>query len=183
MRVDRRSETKQWLCSLAAATLSCAAQGQVLAPDAISLALGTTQTHTPTVAARLIWNTDWERRLDTARFNLQLELGLASLRTARDREGTVSQLSLVPVVRIRPSDRSFFLEAGIGLSLFDRQYVRGASHMASRWNFEDVLGAGVSFGPTQSHEIGLRLTHVSNGGLRKPNPGLNGVQVRYATSF
>jgi lipid A 3-O-deacylase len=182
--MEGRLRPKGWRCCVTLACLAATAPSYAFGPDAFSLTLGTTHAHTPTVAAGLIWNTDWERRQGTARFNLQLELGLASIRASTDdREGTVSQLSIVPVVRIRPAERSFFLEAGIGLSLFDRQYVRGASHMASRWNFEDVLGAGVSFGPTQSHEIGLRLTHVSNGGLRKPNPGLNGVQVRYATSF
>ena len=188
METETRLRTDAWRCCLALACLSGAANGHASGPDGISLAVGSTQTHTLTVGASLIWKTGWERRLDNARLQLQVELGLTSLRAStHDPAHTVSLLSMLPVVRFRPGlaqpDRSFFLEAGVGLSVFDRPFVRGDRYIPSRWNFAEVLGAGMSFGRGQSHEIGLRLTHVSNGGLRKPNPGLNGAQVRYAASF
>ena len=51
------------------------------------------------------------------------------------------------------------------------------------FNFVDVIGVGRSFGPSRTQELGLRLQHVSNAGIRVPNPGQNFVQLRYAASF
>jgi hypothetical protein len=31
--------------------------------------------------------------------------------------------------------------------------------------------------------VGLRLSHVSNAGIKEPNPGENFLQLRYARSF
>lgn len=46
-----------------------------------------------------------------------------------------------------------------------------------------VLGLGVSLGAQRRHELLLRLQHVSNAGLKQPNPGLNFLQLRYALHF
>jgi lipid A 3-O-deacylase len=34
------------------------------------------------------------------------------------------------------------------------------------------------FGPRDRYDVGLRLQHLSNGGIRKPNPGIDFVQLR-----
>ena len=46
------------------------------------------------------------------------------------------------------------------------------------------INQSFSFSGTQGHhEINLRLVHVSNGGIRKPNPGQDFGQLRYVYWF
>jgi lipid A 3-O-deacylase len=41
----------------------------------------------------------------------------------------------------------------------------------------------VELGQQRQHELQLRLEHVSNAGIKEPNPGANFVQLRYALHF
>ena len=54
---------------------------------------------------------------------------------------------------------------------------------STRFNFASHLGVGVRLGAQQQHEWLLRVQHVSNAGLKKPNPGENFLQLRYALHF
>lgn len=95
------------------------------------------------------------------------------------------QLGLVPLLRYRFAEgRSpWFAEAGIGLSVINKDFVSRDKVFGSRWNFSDNLALGRSFGEQGRQEISLRLQHTSNAGLKKPNPGLNLVLLRYSTAF
>jgi lipid A 3-O-deacylase len=55
--------------------------------------------------------------------------------------------------------------------------------VSTAFNFVDVIGVGYSFGASREHELGLRVVHVSNADIRKPNPGMDSVQLRYARVF
>lgn len=55
--------------------------------------------------------------------------------------------------------------------------------LAYKARHDDSLGLGVSLGAQRQHELLLRLQHVSNAGLKQPNPGLNFLQLRYALHF
>ena len=48
---------------------------------------------------------------------------------------------------------------------------------STRFQFGDHLGVGVRRG---QYDIGLRLQHLSNAGLRNPNPGVNFLQLHLA---
>ena len=96
-----------------------------------------------------------------------------------------TQLALVPVFRFRfEQGRSpWFAEAGVGLSAMDQHFVTPDKQFTTSFNFVDVVGVGRSFGVARGQELGLRLQHVSNAGIRVPNPGQNFVQLRYAAAF
>jgi lipid A 3-O-deacylase len=95
------------------------------------------------------------------------------------------QLGLVPLLRYRFAEgRSpWFVEGGIGLSVTDKRFVSRDKEFGTSWNFSDNLAVGRSFGEQGRQEVSLRLQHTSNGGLKKPNPGLNLVLLRYASAF
>jgi lipid A 3-O-deacylase len=116
-----------------------------------------------------------------------LELSASGWRAPRPDGGhrTLTQVSVVPMARGRFDDgRSpWFVEAGIGLALLDRELRTPRRRFSTRLNFSDNLGFGRSFGARGEQEISLRLQHVSNAGLRKPNPGLDLLLLRYAHSF
>jgi lipid A 3-O-deacylase len=96
-----------------------------------------------------------------------------------------TQVGLIPVFRFRlDQGRSpWFGEAGVGVSLTDQLFVSEVKQFTTTFNFVDVVGVGRSFGADRRQEIGLRLQHVSNAGIRVPNPGQNFVQLRYAARF
>lgn len=95
------------------------------------------------------------------------------------------QLGLVPLLRYRFAEgrSAWFLEGGIGLSVTDKRFVTRDKVFGSTWNFSDNLAVGRSFGEQGRQEVSLRLQHTSNAGLKKPNPGLNLVMLRYASAF
>jgi lipid A 3-O-deacylase len=96
-----------------------------------------------------------------------------------------TQVGLVPIVRFRfDQGRSpWFAEAGIGVSTMDRRFATPSKQFSTAFNFVDVVGVGRSFGAAGGQEISLRLQHVSNAGIKVPNPGQNFVQLRYASAF
>lgn len=107
-----------------------------------------------------------------------------SAKARTGREG-YTELGLVPLARYRFSEgRSpWFVEGGIGVSLLDSELRTPYKQLSTTFNFYDVVAAGRNFGADMRHEISLRMTHMSNGGIKKPNPGENFFQLRYAASF
>ncbi len=100
-----------------------------------------------------------------------------------------SQLGLVPMLRYRfdAGQSPWFVEAGVGIS-----YLNAPCQTANKsfnksfstlWNFSDHLGLGRSFGADRRQKLGVYVKHVSNAGLRSPNPGETFVQLRYAYAF
>ena len=78
---------------------------------------------------------------------------------------------------------AWFVEGGIGAVLANRRYSTPSKTFSTRWNFASHLGVGVRLGAQQQHEWLLRVQHVSNASLKKPNPGENFLQLRYALHF
>ena len=76
-----------------------------------------------------------------------------------------------------------YLEAGIGAALISRHQLRtkdGIRDMASTFQFEDRLGVGIK---TKKLDYHLRYIHYSNANLKKPNAGLDTLQVGIAFNF
>lgn len=65
-----------------------------------------------------------------------------------------------------------FVEAGIGVHLISEKLV-SSRDMSSNLHFGSLLGAGWYFGRQDRFELALRIQHLSNAGLKKPNPGIN----------
>ena len=77
----------------------------------------------------------------------------------------------------------WFAELGTSVMVSSKHLYNSGRRMGTRWNFASHLGVGMHLGHRQAHEISLRLQHASNAGIKKPNPGLNMVQLRYARAF
>ena len=94
-------------------------------------------------------------------------------------------LGITPTLRLRfDGGRSpWFTEGGIGINYASPLYVTRTKAFSTRFNFASHLALGYSHGAQRQHEWQLRIQHSSNGGLKKPNPGQNFVQVRYARHF
>lgn len=91
--------------------------------------------------------------------------------------GRVYDLAFTPVAR---AGRSPYLEAGVGAHVLSDLDVGTGGEFSTRFQFGDHLGVGVRFGAHDRYDVGVRLQHLSNGGLRDPNPGINFVLLRLA---
>ena len=87
-------------------------------------------------------------------------------------------------MRASPTAASrWFFDLGIGFSLTDRHYANRRREMSTRYNFASHAGAGLWLDAERRHAFVLRIQHVSNAGIKRPNPGENFLQLRYQASF
>jgi lipid A 3-O-deacylase len=169
----------------ASATLSHAFD---LKPDAVSLEAGAGTHGARIVGAGLVWDWDFERMRRKAELTAHTELLVNSWRADAigGGENSYTQVVLLPSLRMRLARGAspWYFELGIGASYMDRLFVTPDKQFSTRWNFYDVMGVGHTLGgPDGKHEIGMRWIHVSNGGLKKPNPGQDFLQLRYVARF
>ena len=72
-----------------------------------------------------------------------------------------------------------YLEAAIGFHVISDLQIDYDRSFSTRFQFGDHVGVGMRFGPRDRYDVGLRLQHLSNGGIRKPNPGIDFLQLRF----
>lgn len=82
-----------------------------------------------------------------------------------------------------PARPDWFVDLGLGGSLVDRLYAHSGDRFSTAFQFTEVVGLGYRFGPGGAYEVSLRAQHFSNGGIKKPNPGVNFVRLRFATRW
>lgn len=157
-------------------------------PDAVSLEAGAGTHGTRFAGAGLVWDWDFERMRRKAELTAHTELLVNTWRADAigGGENSYTQLVLLPSLRMRLSRGAspWYIELGIGASYLDRLFATPHKQFSTRWNFYDMMGVGHTLGgPDGKHEIGMRWVHVSNGGLKKPNPGQDFLQLRYVARF
>ena len=69
-------------------------------------------------------------------------------------------------------------EFGIGISFIDDTLFAG-KNISTHYQFEDRIGIGYEFGKNYRYKIALRYFHYSNGGIKKPNPGLDFLSLSF----
>jgi lipid A 3-O-deacylase len=180
-------KTQRWVAlATALAALSCNAFAMDWTPRGAFVIAGVTSHHTDSLSAGLMWPWAWRRQAAGGELTGLTE-GYVSYWHARAAPGprSFTQVGVVPLVRYRFSEgrSDWFAEAGIGASLTDRLYRTADKQFSTSFNFVDVAGVGRSFGAQRRHELGMRLVHISNGSIKRPNPGENFLQLRYAALF
>ena len=87
---------------------------------------------------------------------------------------TVYDLGVTPVFRFQRTSGSYF-EAAIGFHAISELEFENNRETSTRFQFGDHLGAGLVRG---RYDFGVRLQHLSNAGIRNPNPGINFLILR-----
>jgi hypothetical protein len=98
----------------------------------------------------------------------------------------ITELGLSPVFRFQekhPVGIAPYLEGSIGFHLIDLTYIYNNRKFGSAFQFGDHLGFGVRFGEQQQFDLGYRLQHLSNGGIKQPNQGINFSQIHFSYHF
>ena len=92
---------------------------------------------------------------------------------------------MTPVLRfvksagyIRP-----FIEAGVGVRLLSHTRITENFSVGGVFQFADMVGVGAIFGAHQNYQAGFRFQHLSNGGIKEPNPGINFSQLYLQYNF
>jgi lipid A 3-O-deacylase len=169
------------------------AAAPVLAVDGASFETGRGNEGTEMWRAGIQWN--WERRWFTERswnlrayWDLQLGRWRGPLKSgqldAGDQE--VWDLGLTPVFRLERAGRTAFwpyFEAAVGFHLLSDLNINFQRRFSTSFQYGDHIGAGIRFGPDYHIDMSLRLQHLSNGGLARPNPGINFLQARLMYHF
>jgi hypothetical protein len=87
---------------------------------------------------------------------------------------TVYDLGVTPVFRFQRTGGSYF-EAAIGFHAISELEFENNRETSTRFQFGDHVGAGLVRG---RYDFGVRLQHLSNAGIRNPNPGINFIIFR-----
>lgn len=151
------------------------------AVDGLSFEAGRGNDKTDLWRAGVQWN--WQQRWLAQRswtLGAYWDLQLGRWSGARE---PVWDLSVTPVFRLERARRDRFvpyLEAAIGFHLLSTVRVSPRREFSTRFQYGDHLGVGLRFGEHHRWDMGLRLQHLSNGGLARPNPGINFLQLRLA---
>ena len=110
--------------------------------------------------------------------------GIGSLAYWRAREDSEHKelwdFGVAPVLRLqqaRASGAVPYLEGSLGVHLLSKRQINGDRDFSTAFQFGEFVGAGVLFGPRQNVGLALRLQHISNGGIKNPNPGLTFVSA------
>jgi lipid A 3-O-deacylase len=95
---------------------------------------------------------------------------------------TINDLGVTPVFRFQQPELSKiapYVEGAIGFHVITPTMLDDNRHFGGAFQFGDHVGAGARFGPKGKYELGMRFQHLSNGGLKKPNNGINFTQFRF----
>lgn len=89
--------------------------------------------------------------------------------------GTVQELGLTPTFRYG-RERGAYFDVGIGFHVLSEKRISSQIEFSTKFQFGDHLGIGYRF---ERYDVSMRLQHLSNAGIRNPNPGINFLQVRF----
>ena len=156
-------------------------------PDGMALQAGAGEGAT-VAGVGMIWDWNFWRIRPKTELTAHTELMLNGWRADAVGGGkrSYAEVVLLPTLRMRfgQGGSPWFLEVGIGASYMNHRFRTPDKEFSTQWNFYDVLGVGYTFGGKEGKdEINLRLVHVSNGGIRNPNPGQDFGQIRYVRWF
>lgn len=138
------------------------------------------------VGATLPWG-DWHMPLwgGELRGLWDLSLNRWSYRSHPGYPGRLWMVAVIPTLRWHPDGgrANWFIQAGVGATWMNRIYHTEERFFSTRFNFGNHLGVGMHLGAQREHELLLQYQHVSNAGIKKPNPGEDALQLRYAYHF
>lgn len=164
-----------------------AAQGAAYAIDAVSLELAEGE---KVQMLRLGLQSDWAQRWfqsNGSHMGGFWDLSLAQWRGTRyqnrpDQTQDITSIGLTPVLRFQQDDKKrWYAETGVGLHLLSDLYDNDRHRLSTRLQFG--VGVGLGFVFNNRIDLGLRLQHFSNAGLKEPNDGIDFVALRARYSF
>lgn len=157
-------------------------------PDAYYVQLGVAE-HAHAAVVGALWEWGWMRRVGdgvvAGHWDVEIGRWGAERDTAGGGRALVTQVGVTPSLRWQAGDglRGWFAEAGVGAHVVSPLYQSRDKRFSTRFNFGSHLAVGRRYGARDAHEWSLRVEHFSNAGIRRPNPGENFLQLRWAYRY
>lgn len=152
-------------------------QASSSAADSISVEAGSgNKTDMVRFGAQWNWANTWWQSNDT-HIGGYWDLTLAQWRGTRyqnrpDATQNITDIGITPVFRFqRDSKTGPYAEAGIGIHLLSQVYDNNGRTLSTAFEFGDHIGLGYVF--ANNFDLGLKIQHFSNGGIKQPNHGVN----------
>lgn len=107
------------------------------------------------------------------------------IREDRAAHPDIWEFGLTPMFRFIKSAGWFrpYVEAGVGVRLLSHVRETQDRSFSSAFQFADTVGVGAQFGDHQNYQAGFRFQHLSNAGIKHPNPGINFSQLYVQYNF
>jgi len=119
--------------------------------------------------------------------SLALEFAAQAMQAHRAHEanGNLLALGAMPLLRYGwPSrDGAVFVEDGVGIRLVSHTRLYDERQLSTAFQFGELLGIGLRFCPRNACEAGIRLEHMSNADIKKPNDGVTFAALRVAVHW
>jgi len=91
-------------------------------------------------------------------------------------------IGFTPVFRFQNDNKKgMYYEGGIGVHMLSKLYNNSDNRLGTHFQFGDHIATGYVF--DNNWEVALKLQHFSNGGYKKPNSGVNFVELKAAYHF
>lgn len=181
MRKILSAPTSAFAVGLLACTLSVAASAEPMSGSGLSARIGAGDHYQ---RYELAWESPsfWTYRFEgnDSRLDLLTEVGGAYWRASGAREpSNVWQVGVAPFLRWSVND-AFYFEAGLSANYFSRTQFADKT-VSTKFQFGEHVGIGAYIG--ERSRLGLRYSHYSNAGIKKPNDGLDVVQLLLTHQF
>jgi hypothetical protein len=148
----------------------------------IELGSGDDSTQMARVTARWDWDKRWNIGQDWIASGFW-EAGLGYWKGDGAGKNDLWDIGITPVFRLRSGISRFYLEGAIGAHFLSKSRINSQRDFGSSFNFGDHVGFGWNFGDKDRYELGYRFQHLSNGGLKAPNDGINFQQIRLGYNY
>lgn len=183
MLAQRSAKLCHWLAITLLGTAATAAQADPFVPvPAVQVLVGRDAgKDINKTELNLIWDTGWKWGNPQGwQLNLDVELALAhwNAKSGTNRRN-LFEAGVSPMFRLEYRGWSVvpYLEAGIGVRGLSHTSVSDEHRFSTAFQFADTIGVGVSMGDRQQFALGYRFQHISNAGIKRPNPGVDFSQV------
>lgn len=168
--------------------MMCAGIGSVsAAADSLSLEISSgNSTRLVRIGAQWKWDRYWQLS-EGQRIEGYWDLTLGGWRGDKHgntdgRTQSLIDLGITPVFRwYGASGIGVYGEGGIGAHLLSEHYDNNGHQLSTNLQFATHISVGYAW--KSGLDVGLKIQHLSNGGIRQPNSGVNFAGVRIAYPF
>lgn len=105
-------------------------------------------------------------------------------REPRPSTSEIWDASITPYIRwpVSAVHKSFSFDVGIGVHALSHTKINTERKMSTAFQFGEFVGVSVPLEDSH-YDLGIRLQHVSNGGIKHPNDGITYAAVVLSRSF
>ncbi|WP_310566122.1 acyloxyacyl hydrolase [Hydrogenophaga sp.] len=139
------------------------------------------------VGALWNWNKQWSTEGDWLVTGFwEVSLGTWRGNSAAGNSQTIGEVGITPVFRLQQRNLSGlapYAEGAFSFYLISPTFINANRKFGSSLQFSEHIGFGARFGDHHEFDLGYSFQHISNGGIKKPNHGINFREVRFAYHF